>query len=199
MSNKNFHSEHSGGVLSRKNTKNKYNFKFLLTFSTLSVLLHFLPISRYYHNILFSANVFSLIGFSIIIMLFPLRLFIRYGETFRNIINQIGLDRIIPANIYSLNIIAWLLHAIPVYVLWKYNYSLGNPIGWILLYAIFACQYLGESGNWKFIRRTGRGTRAGVSEDESMIIEQLYNLTIMELGLVVLLTSVVFIGIYMNV
>ena len=171
------HSEHSGGVLSRKNTKNKYNFKFLLAFSSLSVLLHFLPISRYYHNILFSANVFSLIGFSIIIMLFPSRLFRIYGETFRNIINQIGLGRLISANIYSFNIIAWLLHAIPVYVLWTYNYSLGNPIGWILLYAIFASQYLGEH----------------------MIIEQVYNLTIMELGLVTLATSVVFIGIYINV
>jgi hypothetical protein len=150
--------------------RSKYNFWFLSSFSVLSVLLHFLPISRYYHNILFSANVFSLIGFTIIAFFFSRRLYLRYGETFRNIIQLSGLYRVINVNQYSLLTIAWFFHAIPVFVLMRYNYSLGNPIGWMLIYLVFAFQYL----------------------------EKIYNMSLMELFFVALTTLSIFIGIYID-
>lgn len=132
-----------------KINKNKYNYWFLVSFSLLSILLHILPISRDIHNILYSANVFSLIGFSIIATFYPYRLYNYYGETFRNINYQIGLSRVIDLNVYILLMVGFIIHAIPVYVL-RNKYSLGNPVSWILLYFIFAGPFLGKIYNLTF-------------------------------------------------
>ena len=132
-----------------KYNRNKHNYWFLLSFSLLSILLHFVCISRDLHNILYSANVFSLIGYTIIALFYPYRLYNYYGETFRNIIEQIGLSRVIVVNVYWLHIFMWVFHAIPVWVL-RNTYSLGNPISWILLYFILAGPFLGKIYNLTF-------------------------------------------------
>lgn len=129
-----------------KYNRNKHNYWFLLSFSLLSILLHFVCISRDVHNILYSANVFSLIGYTIIALLYPYRLYNYYGETFRNIIQHLGLSRVIQLNVYWLHIFAWIIHAIPVWVL-RNTYSMGNPISWILLYFILMGPFLGKIYN----------------------------------------------------
>ena len=137
-----------------KINKNKHNYWFLVSFSLLSIVFHLLPLSRDIHNILYSANVFSLIGFTVIITLYPYRLYNYYGETFRNIISIIGLSRVIDFNMYWLYFVAWILHAIPVYVL-RNKYSLGNPISWIFLYFVFAGPFLGKIYNLTFYELSG--------------------------------------------
>jgi hypothetical protein len=137
-----------------KYNRDKHNYWFLVSFSLLSIVLHILPISRDIHNILYSANVFSLIGFTIIIAFYPYRLYNYYSETFRNIITQIGLSRVVELNVYLLLIIAWIVHVIPVYVL-RNKYSFGNPISWILLYFVFAGPFLGKIYNLTFHEITG--------------------------------------------
>jgi hypothetical protein len=137
-----------------KINRNKHNYWFLVSFSLLSFVLHLLPLSTKFHNILYSANVFSLIGFTIIITFYPYRLYNYYGETFRNIISIIGLSRVIEFNIYWLYVGAWIVHFIPVYVL-RNKYSMGNPISWILLYFVFAGPFLGKIYNLTFYELSG--------------------------------------------
>jgi hypothetical protein len=137
-----------------KINKDKYNYWFLVSFSLLSILVHLLPLSTKLHNTLYSANVFSLIGFTIIVTLYPYRLYNYYGETLRNIISIIGLSRVIEFNIYWLYVGAWIVHFIPVYV-FRNKYSLGNPISWILLYFVFAGPFLGKIYNLTFAELLG--------------------------------------------
>ena len=132
-----------------KYNRNKHNYWFLVSFSLLSIWFHLFPISRELHNILYSANVFSLIGFTMIAVFYPYRLYNYYGETFRNIIEQIGISRVIDFNIYRLLTIGWLVHAIPVYI-FRNVYSIGNPVSWILLYFVFAGPFLGKIYNLTF-------------------------------------------------
>ena len=148
-----------------KINKNKHNYWFLVSFSLLSIVLHFLPLSTSVHNILYSANVFSLIGFTIIITFYPYRLYNYFGETFHNIIYMIGFSRVIDFNIFWLYVCAWIVHFIPVYI-FRNKYSFGNPISWILLYFVFAGPFLGK----------------------------IYNLTFYELSNVFLSTSVLFVA-----
>ena len=170
--------------------------RILASFSTLSTLLHVLPLSRYYRNKLFSANIFSLVGFSMIIFFFPSRLFMKYGETFRNILQQLGLYEYIDANVYTLNTIAWILHAIPVAVLFYYKYSPGNPIGWMLLYLIFASQYLMVPS--KRPSHNGAVPSKRPSQPPT-IMEEIYNMNLIELAFIATTTSIVCIGIYVGV
>jgi hypothetical protein len=137
-----------------KINKNKHNYWFLVSFSLLSIVLHLLPLSTRLHNILYSANVFSLIGFTIIITFYPYRLYNYFGETFRNIIYMIGLSRVIEFNIYWLYLGAWIVHFIPVYI-FRNKYSFGNPISWILLYFVFAGPFLGKIYNLTFYELSG--------------------------------------------
>jgi len=137
-----------------KMNKDKYNYWFLVSFSLLSIILHLLPVSRDIHNILYSANVFSLIGFSVIIALYPYRLYNYYGETFRNIIAEIGLSRVIDFNVYLLYVGAWIVHAIPVYA-FRNKYSMSNPINWILLYFVLFGPFLGKIYNLTFYELSG--------------------------------------------
>lgn len=137
-----------------KYNQNKYNVWFLVSFSLLSILFHLFPISRELHNTLYSANVFSLIGFTIIATFYPYRLYNYYGETFRNVFDQIGLSRVVHFNIYLLLFVAFIIHVIPVYV-FRNKYSLGNPIYWLLLYFVFAGPFLGKIYNLTFFELTG--------------------------------------------
>jgi len=201
----------------------KYNLLFLASFSTLSTLLHLLPISQYYHNILFSANIFSLIGATMITIFFPTRLFMKYGKTFSNIIQQLGLSNYIDANVYTLNTVAWILHVIPVAVLYYYKFTLGNPIGWMLLYLvfIFALSFDDKSSTDKSrtlsVVPTSRvlaiqysmiipqhppsaensNHKIEPTKPPPMVIEKIYNMNIIELAFVAITTSVIFMGVYM--
>ena len=147
-----------------KHNKDKHNYWFLVSFSLLSIVFHLFPISRELHDILYSANVFSLIGFTVIAVFYPYRLYNYYGETFRNVIAKIGLcysrrnddrsfvgelSRVVPFNVYILLTIAWIVHVLPVY-LFRNTYSLGNPVSWILLYFLFAGPFLGKIYNLTF-------------------------------------------------
>ena len=129
--------------------KDKYNYWFIISFSLLSILFHLLPISREYHNTLYSANVLALAGFTIITVLFPVRFYAYYIETFRHFIYQIGLSRVIHLNIVMFYLVAWMIHAIPVWAL-RNTYTLANPIPWIVLYLLFAGPFLGKIYNLSF-------------------------------------------------
>ena len=137
-----------------KYNRNKHNYWFVVSFSFLSILLIFFPISSTLHNILYSANVFALIGFTIIVIFYPYRLYNVYGETLRNIIEQIGLSRVIDFNVSIFIISMWISHFIPVY-LFRNVYSMGNLISWILLYFVFAGPFLGKIYNLTYCEIAG--------------------------------------------
>ena len=142
--------------------KDQHNYWFLVSFSLLSIVFHLFPISRELHDILYSANVFSLIGFTVIAVLYPYRLYNYYGETFRNVIAKIGLARVVPFNVYILLTFAWIVHVLPVY-LFRNTYSLGNPVSWILLYFVFAGPFLGKIYNLTFHEIAGVFIIAAIS------------------------------------
>jgi hypothetical protein len=142
--------------------KDKHNYWFLVSFSLLSSLFHLFPISRELHDILYSANVFSLIGFTVIAVFYPYRLYNYYGETFRNIIAKIGLSSVVPFNVYVFLMTAWIIHVIPVY-LFRNTYSLGNPVSWILLYFVFAGPFLGKIYHLTFRELAGVFIIASIS------------------------------------
>jgi len=151
----------SFGRLSGKFRKPKpYNtdphyYWFLISFSLLSILLHIVPFSidvllskftkgsivgkvntLHIHNALYSANVLSLIGFTIIVALVPTGFYNMYAETFKHIAQTIGFSRVFVnkwINVYLINTVAWLIHFIPVYTL-RNVYTLGNPFWWIIIY-----------------------------------------------------------------
>lgn len=120
---------------------NKHNYWALISFSFLSVILHLLPISESIHNMLYSANVFSLIGFTILIFIHPNAFYNYYGETIRDKAYQIGITRVIPINQYTINVFVWLAHFIPVFVL-RNTYTLGNPMGLFLVYLLLFFPFL---------------------------------------------------------
>ena len=137
-----------------KYNRNKQNYWFVVSFSFLSIWFHLFPISSNLHNILYSANVFALIGFTIIVIFYPYRLYNVYGETFRNTIAQIGLSKVVDLNVYIFMISMWIVHFIPVY-LFRNMYSMGNPISWILLYFVFAGPFLGKIYNLTYCELAG--------------------------------------------
>jgi hypothetical protein len=120
---------------------NKDNYWALVSFSFLSLALNIFPVSESIHNMLYSGMVISLIGFSIMVLIYPNAFYHHYGETIMDKTRKIGLTRVVPVNQYTINITAWLAHFIPVYVL-RNKYTLGNPIGWILLYLFVAFPFL---------------------------------------------------------
>jgi hypothetical protein len=144
--------------------RNKHNYWFLASFSFVSTVILLLPISRELHNTFYSANVFALIGFTIIMFLYPSRLYNLYGETIRHIIDQLGLSRMIQLNMYSFNAGSWIIHVIPVWA-FRNSYSLGELTIWLLAYFVLAGPFL----------------------------ERIYNLTFLEIAGVALATSGVFV------
>jgi hypothetical protein len=129
--------------------QNKHNYWFLISFSFLSIVFHLVPVSRDIHNILYSSNVFALIGYTAIVVFYPTRFYNYYAETFRHIIERVGLSNLIVLNIYTLHMYAWLFHAIPVWV-FRNTYSLVNPSQWFLIYLILAGPFLGKIYNLAF-------------------------------------------------
>lgn len=146
------------------NDRNERNYWFLASFSFASTVIQLLPISRELHNTFYSANVFALIGFTIIMFLYPSRLYNFYGETIRHIIDQLGLSRMIQLNMHSFYAISWIIHVIPVWA-FRNSYSLGKLTIWLLAYFVLAGPFL----------------------------ERIYNLTFLEIAGVALATSVVFV------
>lgn len=107
-----------------------YNFGWLFTFSTLSILFHFLPISRVAHNALYSGNLIALVGFTAIIITDPTGFYDLYNPTFESILGvQISLN--------AWNALLWFAHLLPVYAFYKV-YSFGDPTYWILIYLLVA-------------------------------------------------------------
>jgi hypothetical protein len=141
---------------------NKYNYWGFVSFSALSLFLHALPVSRNIHNMLYSSNVFSLIGFTLIILFYPTTMNNHYGETIQHHLNMIGRNifsirnafgvspdnmpitarmnrsEIVPCswvNMYTVNMIGWIAHFIPVYWLSKI-YTFGNPTAPFVIYLV---------------------------------------------------------------
>ena len=124
----------------------KYNYWFLISFSFLSIWFHSLPVSKQIHDVLYSSNVFALIGYTVIMVCFPTRFYTYYGETFHHMLNTLGLSKIVPLNVYTLHLYAWIGHAIPVWIL-RNKYSMANPIWWFIVYFVFAGAFLGKIYN----------------------------------------------------
>lgn len=132
------------------NTDSHYYWA-LISFSILSIILHFVPSNKQIHNALYSANVLSLIGFTFIISIVPDGLYNRYFETIKRVVHFIGLSRVfdilftytsrahIP-NAYVFNIISWCAHMVPV-IVYRNTYTLGNPLLWIITYLILFGPY----------------------------------------------------------
>jgi hypothetical protein len=156
--------------VSDKYNRDKHNYRFLFTFSFVSILLQLLPVSRELHNVFYSANVFSLMGYTIIMLAYPSRLYNHYGETIRNIVEQVGLSEIVDLNIYWVNLLGLVIHVIPVWI-FRNAYSLGNLTILMFVYFVIAGPYL----------------------------EIIYNLAFHEIAVVFLLTSVMFAGLMMRV
>lgn len=123
---------------------NKHNYWFLLTFSILSIFLHFVPSNPEFHNMMYSANVVSLIGFTIFIWLSPYGFYNTYVETFKHIAMNLGISRVFTdkwLDIVVFNIGALVIHIVPV-VVFSQTYTLGNPILWMSIYLILFGVYL---------------------------------------------------------
>jgi|LauGreSuBDMM15SN_2_FD.fasta_scaffold25865_2 hypothetical protein len=120
---------------------NKHNYWTLMSFSFLSVALNVFPVSESIHNMLYSGMVISLIGFSIMILIYPNSFYNHSGETIMYKARKIGLTKVVPVNKYTITITAWLAHFIPVLVLCN-KYTLVNPFRWILLYVLVSFPFL---------------------------------------------------------
>jgi hypothetical protein len=120
---------------------NKYNYWGVISFSFLSVALTVFPVSKSIRNMLYSGMVISLIGFSIMILIYPDSFYNHYSETIMDKARKIGLTRVVPVNQYTMNITAWLAHFIPVVVL-RNKYTVVNPVKWILLYFLVFFPFL---------------------------------------------------------
>jgi hypothetical protein len=120
-------------------SRNAYNYWFLASFSNLSIWLNLLPIHPLYNGALLSANVFSLIGFTVITALYPTLFYNHYGETFKRLLKYLGVERAITP--LTVGIVGWLYHAIPVWIFSR-KYTPSNPEGWMFVYMALFGPYL---------------------------------------------------------
>ena len=123
---------------------NKRNYWFLLTFSLLSIFLHFVPSNPEFHNMLYSANVVSLIGFTIMLWISPYGFYNTYVETFKHIAMNLGISRVFTdkwLDVVVFNSVAWFIHIVPV-VAFSQTYTLGNPVFLMATYLILFGAYL---------------------------------------------------------
>jgi hypothetical protein len=122
--------------------RNAYNYWFLVSFSNLSIWLNLLPIHPLYNGALLSANVFSLVGFTLISLLYPSLFYNHYGETFKRLLTFTGISGVERAiTPLTLGIVGWLYHAIPA---WMFSrmYTPTNPEGWLFVYLLMAGPFL---------------------------------------------------------
>ena len=123
---------------------NKHYYWFLISFSLLSILLHLVPSNKRFHNMLYSSNVVSLIGFTIMLWLSPYGFYNTYAETFKQIGVNIGFSRVFmntQLNMVVFNILAWIFHIIPI-IAFRNTYTLENPMIWMSIYLILFGVYL---------------------------------------------------------
>ena len=114
--------------------RNAYNYWFLVSFSNLSILLNILPIHPLINGALLSANVFSLVGFTLITVVYPTLLYNKYGETFKRLLKFTGISGVERAiTPMTVGIIGWVYHAIPAWIFSR-MYTPTNPEGWMLVY-----------------------------------------------------------------
>ena len=123
-------------------SRNAYNYWFLASFSNLSIWLNILPIHPLYNGALLSANVFSLIGFTLITVLYPTIFYNHYGETFKRLLKFTGISGVERAiTPLTVDIVGWLYHAIPVWIFSR-KYTPTNPEGWMLVYLAMVGPFL---------------------------------------------------------
>jgi len=122
--------------------RNAHNYWFLVSFSNLSIWLNILPIHPLVNGALLSANVFSLVGFTIVTVCFPTMFYNHYGETFKRLVGYTGIPgvdhAITPATV---GIVGWVYHAIPVWIFSR-MYTPTNPEGWMAIYLLVFALFL---------------------------------------------------------
>jgi hypothetical protein len=131
-------------ILPLAESPNPHNYWFLVSFSLLSILFHFIPSNREFHNMLYSANILSLVGFTSMIWLYPDALYDAYLETHLEMARYVGISRVSIMkwmNRTIFNTIVWAIHLIPV-ILLANVYSIGNPLLLVLCYLIVFGAYL---------------------------------------------------------
>jgi hypothetical protein len=112
-----------------------HNYLFLLTFSVLVCvfcILH-LPFPTF-NAAIYSSTICALIGFTLILILNPTGLYSMYGDTIKHILNVFGVPSW-AVNIYTFNIVAFLIHLAPVYF-YRNVYPLGNPLPIMIIWVI---------------------------------------------------------------
>ena len=122
----------------------KHYYWFLVSFSILSIFLHLIPSNKRIHNMLYSSNVVSLIGFTIMLWLSPDGFYNTYVETFKQFGVNIGFSRVFmneQLDMFVFNVVAWIFHVIPI-IAFRNTYTLENPILWMSIYLILFGVYL---------------------------------------------------------
>ena len=122
----------------------KHYYWFLVSFSILSIFLHFVPSNKRFHNMLYSSNIVSLICFTIMLWLSPDGFYNTYAETFKQFGVNIGFSRVFmneQLNMVVFNVLAWIFHVIPI-IAFRNTYTLENPILWMSIYLILFGVYL---------------------------------------------------------
>jgi hypothetical protein len=112
---------------------------FLVSFSLLSIVLQCFPVSYRVHCGLFTANILSLIGVSIMLLYSHDAFYNMYAATFQSIVRIDALHQI-----WFVNLVAWLVHALPV-LWWSRIYKPGFldiTTKWIVLYLALFGPYL---------------------------------------------------------
>ena len=121
------------------------NVGFLFTFSMISIITNWLPIHGELRENVYSATVLSLIGFSMIVAWKPEGFFQLYGAVFQEAVYRIWTMFInvsresvnVYANIYTMYVVAFGIHILPVYVFRKqWKRHLGNPLLLLIIYSI---------------------------------------------------------------
>jgi hypothetical protein len=112
----------------------EYNFWFLVSFSFLSIVLHFFPVPRVVHNVLYSCNMIALVGITVINLIVPSGMYDLYNPTFESIFG-------IHLSISIWNVLLWIMHFLPVY-LFRKTHQFGNPLYGIILYLLIFGPYL---------------------------------------------------------
>ena len=137
-------SEATNGFVGKYINRDKHYYWFVVSFSLLSILLHFVPSNREFHNMLYSANAVSLVGFTIMLSVYPYAFYNTYVETFRHMASYLGISRVFWqtwVNLYVFNAITWLIHLAPVLV-FRNTYTLGNPLLLMIAYLLAFGIYL---------------------------------------------------------
>ena len=121
------------------------NFGFIFTFSFISMVSNWLPTHGKFRSTVYAASVLSLIGFSMIVAWKPEGFFQLYGAVFQEAVYRIWTmfinvsreDVNVYANIYTMYVVAFGIHILPLYVFRKqWKHRLGNPLLLLLIYAI---------------------------------------------------------------